>query len=197
MNYFRTVDVYYVYYRSRRPGDGDTEWEEQVVETVNNTINHMVGILMLMKSSMVTMINNTINHMMGVLVKLTRVSILLVFLPILNSPNAFMWEPPDINCKCWICFWRLNENLFNHRWLDPPLGRLGPKAVVKTLLKNNFHHQSCVHYHDNHSLHMKMLHGSLPCARICLWKQTEHNKQGLHCTPSQIQCVRELQIQTN
>ena len=41
--HFRTVDVYYVYYRSRRPGDGDTEWEEQVVETVNNTINHMVS----------------------------------------------------------------------------------------------------------------------------------------------------------
>ena len=46
--HFRTVDVYYVYYRSRRPGDGDTEWEEQVVETVNNTINHMVGRFILM-----------------------------------------------------------------------------------------------------------------------------------------------------
>ena len=45
MKFFRTVDVYYVYYRSRRPGDVDTDWEEQVVETVNNTINHMVGII--------------------------------------------------------------------------------------------------------------------------------------------------------
>ena len=40
--------MYYVYYRSRRPGDGDTDWEEQVVETVNNTINHMVSAAMLM-----------------------------------------------------------------------------------------------------------------------------------------------------
>ena len=44
----RTVDVYYVYYRSRRPGDVEMDWEEQVVETVNNTINHMVSAVMLM-----------------------------------------------------------------------------------------------------------------------------------------------------
>ena len=44
----RTVDVYYVYYRSRRPGDVEVDWEEQVVETVNNTINHMVSVLFLM-----------------------------------------------------------------------------------------------------------------------------------------------------
>ena len=45
LKYLRTVDVYYVYYRSRRPGDVEMDWEEQVVETVNNTINHMVGII--------------------------------------------------------------------------------------------------------------------------------------------------------
>ena len=42
------MDVYYVYYRSRRPGDVEMDWEEQVVETVNNTINHMVSAAMLM-----------------------------------------------------------------------------------------------------------------------------------------------------
>ena len=44
--FYRTVDVYHVYYRSRRGGAGvevEGEWEEQVVETVNNTINHMVS----------------------------------------------------------------------------------------------------------------------------------------------------------
>jgi hypothetical protein len=57
--FYRTVDVYYVLYRSRkesqetggrREGQGagsrregqEVDWEEQVVETVNNTINHMV-----------------------------------------------------------------------------------------------------------------------------------------------------------
>ena len=48
LKYLRTVDVYYVYYRSRRPGDVEMDWEEQVVETVNNTINHMVSAAMLM-----------------------------------------------------------------------------------------------------------------------------------------------------
>ena len=48
LKYLRTVDVYYVYYRSRRPGDVEMDWEEQVVETVNNTINHMVSAVMLM-----------------------------------------------------------------------------------------------------------------------------------------------------
>ena len=58
--YFRTVDVYYVMYRGRSlpdvvesGGQGgknggqlqDDLWEEQVVETVNNTINHMVSLL--------------------------------------------------------------------------------------------------------------------------------------------------------
>ena len=81
MKYFRTVDVYYVYYRSRRPGDGDTDWEEQVVETVNNTINHMVSNFILMKSSRVTMINNTINQSMGASLMLMRVLILLVVCP--------------------------------------------------------------------------------------------------------------------
>ena len=57
--------MYYVYYRSRRPGDGDTEWEEQVVETVNNTINHMVG-------------NNTINHMVGGFVVLLLVILMVM-----------------------------------------------------------------------------------------------------------------------
>ena len=37
--FFRTVDVYNVHYRP----EGQDEWEKQVVETVNNTINHMVS----------------------------------------------------------------------------------------------------------------------------------------------------------
>ena len=37
--YYRTVDVYNVHYR---PEENDN-WEIQVVETVNNTINHMVS----------------------------------------------------------------------------------------------------------------------------------------------------------
>ena len=45
------MDVYYVMYRGRvhtggggllGGGDEDEAWEEQIVETVNNTINHMV-----------------------------------------------------------------------------------------------------------------------------------------------------------
>ena len=43
--FYRTVDVYSVHYRARlesgRPG---LEWEQQLVETVNNTINHMMYI---------------------------------------------------------------------------------------------------------------------------------------------------------
>ena len=55
--FYRTVDVYYVLYRGRQHDGGgrresgmgegvaeEGEWEEQVVETVNNTINHMVSI---------------------------------------------------------------------------------------------------------------------------------------------------------
>ncbi len=61
--FYRTVDVYYVLYRGRREGEeggrregeksagrregekgAGGDWEEQVVETVNNTINHMVSI---------------------------------------------------------------------------------------------------------------------------------------------------------
>ena len=37
--------VYAVYYRARQVG-GELEWEQQIVETVNNTINHMVGMLL-------------------------------------------------------------------------------------------------------------------------------------------------------
>lgn len=37
--YYRTVDVYNVYFR---PED-QAKWDIQVVETVNNTINHMVS----------------------------------------------------------------------------------------------------------------------------------------------------------
>ena len=37
--FYRTVDVYHVFYKKEK----DTEWNEQVVETVNNTINHMVS----------------------------------------------------------------------------------------------------------------------------------------------------------
>jgi hypothetical protein len=36
--YYRTVDVYNVHYRP----EGNEDFENQVVETVNNTINHMV-----------------------------------------------------------------------------------------------------------------------------------------------------------
>ena len=35
----RTVDVYHVLYRREE----DPNWERQVVETVNNTVNHMVS----------------------------------------------------------------------------------------------------------------------------------------------------------
>ena len=38
--YYRTVDVYHVFYKKEK----DAEWNEQVVETVNNTINHMVSL---------------------------------------------------------------------------------------------------------------------------------------------------------
>lgn len=42
--FYRTVDVYYVMYRGRASQGGtEQEWEEQIVETVNNTINHMVS----------------------------------------------------------------------------------------------------------------------------------------------------------
>ena len=37
--FFRTVDVYNVHYRM----EDQNKWEIQVVETVNNTINHMVS----------------------------------------------------------------------------------------------------------------------------------------------------------
>ena len=37
-DYYRTVDVYNVHYRPEE----NKKWEIQVVETVNNTINHMV-----------------------------------------------------------------------------------------------------------------------------------------------------------
>ena len=40
--FYRTVDVYAVHYRARQVG-AEPEWEQQMVETVNNTINHMVG----------------------------------------------------------------------------------------------------------------------------------------------------------
>ena len=36
--FYRTVDVYHVHYKKEK----ESEWNEQVVETVNNTINHMV-----------------------------------------------------------------------------------------------------------------------------------------------------------
>ena len=39
VKFYRTVDVYHVFYRK----EDDKEWEEQVVETVNNTFNHMVS----------------------------------------------------------------------------------------------------------------------------------------------------------
>ena len=40
--FYRTVDVYHVQYRARQ-ARAEMEWEQQVVETVINTINHMVG----------------------------------------------------------------------------------------------------------------------------------------------------------
>ena len=40
--FYRTVDVYAIHYRARQAG-AEMEWEQQMVETVNNTINHMVG----------------------------------------------------------------------------------------------------------------------------------------------------------
>lgn len=39
--FYRTVDVYHVQYKIQ----GVEHWEKQVVETVNNTINHMVSLL--------------------------------------------------------------------------------------------------------------------------------------------------------
>ena len=41
--FYRTVDVYHILYRARKNPGVDLIWEEQVVETVNNTINHMVS----------------------------------------------------------------------------------------------------------------------------------------------------------
>ena len=35
----RTIDLYHVYYRK----ESEEEWDQQVVETVNNTFNHMVS----------------------------------------------------------------------------------------------------------------------------------------------------------
>ena len=43
--YYRTVDVYNVHYRPEE----NKKWEIQVVETVNNTINHMVIIKLFLK----------------------------------------------------------------------------------------------------------------------------------------------------
>merc|ERR1719189_204826 len=40
--FYRTVDVYHILYRARKNPGVDLSWEEQVVETVNNTINHMM-----------------------------------------------------------------------------------------------------------------------------------------------------------
>ena len=37
--FYRTVDVYHVLYRQEE----EPTWERQVVETVNNTVNHMVS----------------------------------------------------------------------------------------------------------------------------------------------------------
>lgn len=37
--FYRTVDVYNVLYRV----EDNQDWDKQIVETVNNTINHMVG----------------------------------------------------------------------------------------------------------------------------------------------------------
>ena len=40
--FYRTVDDYAVHYRVHKAG-AEVEWEVQIVETVNNTINHMVS----------------------------------------------------------------------------------------------------------------------------------------------------------
>ena len=42
--FYRTVDVYSVHYRARLDSGPGLEWEQQLVETVNNTINHMMYI---------------------------------------------------------------------------------------------------------------------------------------------------------
>ena len=42
--FYRTVDVYTVHYRARSRMGVSVEWEQQLVETVNNTINHMMYI---------------------------------------------------------------------------------------------------------------------------------------------------------
>ena len=42
--YSRTVDVYTVHYRARQDTGPQLEWQQQLVETVNNTINHMMYI---------------------------------------------------------------------------------------------------------------------------------------------------------
>ena len=42
--FYRTVDVYSVHYRARQDSGPGLEWEQQLVETVNNTINHMMYI---------------------------------------------------------------------------------------------------------------------------------------------------------
>ena len=42
--FYRTVDVYTVHYRARTMLGPELEWEQQLVETVNNTINHMMYI---------------------------------------------------------------------------------------------------------------------------------------------------------
>ena len=44
--FYRTVDVYHVLYRQEE----DPTWERQVVETVNNTVNHMVSFHQLWKT---------------------------------------------------------------------------------------------------------------------------------------------------
>ena len=49
--FYRTVDVYYILYRARSNTGVDHKWEEQVVETVNNTINHMVSIAFVVQST--------------------------------------------------------------------------------------------------------------------------------------------------
>lgn len=38
--FYRTVDVYHVLYRK----EDELQWERQMVETVNNTVNHMVSL---------------------------------------------------------------------------------------------------------------------------------------------------------
>jgi len=45
-DFVRTVDVYHVLYRASADSNGNDvvgPWERQVVETVNNTVNHMVS----------------------------------------------------------------------------------------------------------------------------------------------------------